>query len=41
MQTAEDVKRLRETGVDAVLIGETFMKAENKREKLRELKGLL
>lgn len=41
VQTAEDVKRLRETGVDAVLIGETLMKAENKREKLRELKGLL
>ena len=41
VQSAEDVKRLREIGADAVLIGETLMKAENKRDKLSELKGLL
>ena len=32
-----DIKRLREAKVDAVLIGETFMKSENKKEMLKEL----
>ena len=40
-QTAEDVKKLREIGADAVLIGETLMRAENKRAKLDELRGAL
>lgn len=38
---AEDIKKLEEAGVDAVLIGETMMRANNKKEKLQELKGLL
>ncbi len=35
----EDVRRLRETGADAVLVGEILMRAENKKEKLKELEG--
>ena len=37
--SAEDVNRLRGIGADAVLIGETLMRAANKKAKLRELKG--
>ena len=40
VKTAEDIKILREIGVDAVLVGETLMRAEDKTAKLRELKGL-
>ncbi len=40
IKTPEDIDLLRKIGADAVLIGETLMKAENKSEKLRELKGL-
>ena len=40
VQSAEDIKLLREIGTDAVLIGETLMRAENKREKLAELRGI-
>lgn len=40
VKTAKDIKKLREIGADAVLIGETLMRAEDKRAKLRELKGL-
>lgn len=36
---ADDVKRLREIGADAVLIGETLMRAEDKKAKLAELRG--
>ena len=39
VETADDVARLREAGVDAVLIGETLMRAEDKRTKLAELRG--
>lgn len=39
IQTAEDVQRLREIGVDAVLVGETLMRAPDKRAKLDELRG--
>ena len=39
VKTAADMQSLREIGADAVLIGETLMKAENKREKLNELRG--
>ncbi|MDO5140726.1 MAG: indole-3-glycerol phosphate synthase TrpC [Eubacteriales bacterium] len=39
IRTAEDVRRLSEAGADAVLIGETLMRAEDKGAKLRELKG--
>ncbi len=38
VKTAEDIKLLKEAGVDAVLIGETLMRAEDKKEKLKELK---
>ncbi len=39
IQSAEDIQALREAKVDAVLIGETLMRAEDKTQKLRELKG--
>lgn len=41
VRTAEDVRKLRDIGADAVLIGETLMRAENKKEKLKELRGSL
>jgi len=40
VQTCEDVQKLRSIGADAVLIGETIMRAENKKAKLKELKGI-
>lgn len=40
VRDAEDVRILRSVGTDAVLIGETLMRAANKTEKLKELKGL-
>lgn len=39
VKSAEDVAALREMGADAVLIGETLMRAADKTGKLRELKG--
>lgn len=39
VQTAEDVEKLREIDADAVLIGEALMRAEDKKAKLRELRG--
>ncbi|MBE5844993.1 MAG: indole-3-glycerol phosphate synthase TrpC [Butyrivibrio sp.] len=36
---AEDVAILKEIGADAVLVGETLMRAEDKKAKLSELKG--
>ena len=39
VKSAEDVASLRKIGADAVLIGETLMRAPDKRAKLRELKG--
>ena len=41
VKIAEDVKEIYDMGADAVLIGETLMRAENKTEKLKELKSLL
>lgn len=41
VKTPEDIKLLRESGADAVLIGETLMRADNKTAKLAELKGNL
>ena len=38
---AGDVAELREIGADAVLIGETLMRAPDKRAKLDELRGVL
>lgn len=40
VKTAADVQKLREIGADAVLIGETLMRAENKKVKLSELRGV-
>lgn len=40
IRTPEDVEALRREGVDAVLVGETLMRAADKAEALRELKGL-
>lgn len=39
VKSAEDIEKLRKAGVNAVLIGETLMRAENKAEKLAELRG--
>ncbi len=39
VRDAEDVRRLREIGADAVLVGETLMRAKDKRKKLMELRG--
>ena len=41
VSSAEDVRKLCEIGADAVLIGETLMRAENKAAKLAELRGVL
>lgn len=41
IKTAADITLLREIGADAVLIGETLMRAENKKEKLAELRGTI
>ena len=37
---AEDIASLREIGANAVLIGETLMRAQDKRAKIMELKGI-
>lgn len=39
VKSAGDVAKLRAVGADAVLIGETLMRAEDKRAKLDELRG--
>lgn len=40
VKTAEDVRNIRNIGADAVLIGETLMRVNNKKAKLNELKGI-
>ncbi|GHU05764.1 indole-3-glycerol phosphate synthase [Spirochaetia bacterium] len=40
IRTAEDVRLLAEANVDAILIGETLMRAEDKAAALAELRGL-
>lgn len=40
IKTREDVAKLESIGVNAVLIGETLMRADNKRSMLNELKGI-
>ncbi len=40
VKDAEDIKALQEVNVDAVLIGETLMRASDKTKKLAELKGM-
>lgn len=39
VRSAGDVQKLREIGADAVLVGETLMRAEDKKRKLAELRG--
>lgn len=39
LKEPEDVEKLRAIGVDAVLIGESLMRAEDKKEKLSQLRG--
>lgn len=39
IKTAEDIRTLRNAGVDAVLVGETLMRAPDKSSALAELKG--
>lgn len=41
IKSAEDIKAVREIGADAVLIGETLMRSQNKKAKLAELRGAL
>lgn len=38
---AEDIAKLREIGVDAVLVGEALMRAPDKKAKLAELRGVI
>lgn len=39
VKQADDIKRIREIGADAVLIGEMLMRAEDKKETLARLRG--
>ena len=39
IRTPEDIRRLRENGTDAVLIGETFMRSPDKKKMISELRG--
>lgn len=41
VSSAKDVAKLHEIGADAVLIGETLMRAPDKKAKLAELRGML
>lgn len=41
VKTPDDIKLLREAGADAVLIGETLMRADDKTAKLAELRGTI
>ena len=41
VRDAADIAKLREIGADAVLVGETLMRAADKKVKLEELKGRL
>ena len=39
VKTSDDIKKIRELGADAVLIGEVLMRAADKKSKLAELRG--
>ena len=39
IKTPEDIRRLKENDVDAVLIGETLMKSDDKKSMISELKN--
>ena len=38
VKSADDIRAIREIGADAVLIGETLMRADDKKAKLDELR---
>ena len=40
-ENADDIIKLREIGADAVLVGEALMRAENKKEQLDRLRGIV
>ncbi len=40
IRNAEDIRKLQENGTNAVLIGETLMRAADRKAKLQELRGL-
>ncbi len=39
IQTSQDIAKIRDAGLDAVLIGETLMRTKNKKKALEALKG--
>ena len=39
VRNTDDIRKLRQIGADAVLIGETLMRAPDKKAKLEELRG--
>lgn len=41
IQTSEEIVKIRDAGIDAVLIGESLMRAKNKKKGLERLKGVL
>lgn len=41
MKTRADIAQLEEAHVNGVLIGETLMRSENKKQMLQQLKGLV
>lgn len=41
VKNADDIAKIKEIGADAVLIGETLMRAMDKKAKLNELRGIL
>lgn len=41
VRSSDDIAKLRKIGANAVLIGETLMRANDKKAKLNELKGIL
>lgn len=41
VKSAQDISALRKAGTNAVLIGETLMRAQDKKAKLNELKGIV
>lgn len=40
VKTPDDIRKIREIGADAVLVGETLMRAEDKKKTLQWLKGI-
>ena len=41
IRDADDVEALSRIGADAVLVGETLMRAADKKARLRELRGII